>query len=132
MKVCIPVAEYCGLESQVYGHFGSAEVFAIVDTETLAVEPLSNRDQNHVHGACSPLNALAGAQPDAVLVGGIGAGALLGLRRAGIAVRLAPAGTVAEAVRLFKEGKLQELEASTCAGHGGTSGCHCSHGVQPA
>jgi predicted Fe-Mo cluster-binding NifX family protein len=127
MKVCIPVAEYCGLESQVYGHFGSAEAFAVVDTETLAVERLSNRDQEHVHGACSPLNALAGAQPHAVLAGGIGAGALSGLQRAGIAVYLAPNGTVAEAVRLFKDGKLRELGASTCAGHGGSSGCHCSH-----
>ena len=126
MKVCIPVAEYCGLESQVYGHFGSAETFAIVDTETMAVEPLSNRDQDHVHGACSPLNALAGARPDAVLVGGIGAGALSRLLQAGIIVCIAPEGTVAEAVRLFKEGKLHVLETSTCAGHG-ASGCHCSH-----
>ena len=126
MKVCVPVAEYCGLESQVYGHFGSAASFAVVDTETMEVAQLSNRDQVHVHGACSPLNALAGAKPDVVLVGGIGLGALSGLRQAGIIVCIAPEGTVAEAVRLFKEGELQELEASTCACHG-ASGCHCSH-----
>lgn len=127
MKICIPVADYCGLESPVYGHFGSAEAFAVVDGDTMAVERLSNRDQAHVHGACSPLNALAGTQVQAVLVGGIGYGALNGLRQAGVEVYLAPGGTVAEAVRLFKEGKLQRLEASTCAGHGGASGCHCSH-----
>ena len=127
MKVCIPVAEYCGLESQVYGHFGSAESFAVVDAETMAVERLSNRDQVHVHGACSPLKALAGVKPDVVLVGGIGPGALFGLRQAGIVVCRVPEGTVAEAMRLFSEGKLQEMEASTCAGHGGPSGCQCSH-----
>ena len=127
MKICIPVADYCGLESPVYGHFGSAEAFAVVDGDTMAVERLLNRDQAHAHGACSPLSALAGARVHAVLVGGIGYGALNGLRQAGVEVYLAPGGTVAEAVRLFKEGKLRRLEASTCAGHGGTSGCHCSH-----
>jgi predicted Fe-Mo cluster-binding NifX family protein len=80
MRICIPVAEYQGLESQVYGHFGSAESFVMVDTETMAVARLSNGDREHVHGACSPLAALAGARPDAVLVGGIGPGALMGLR----------------------------------------------------
>jgi predicted Fe-Mo cluster-binding NifX family protein len=128
MKVCIPVAEYRGLESPVYGHFGSADCFALVDTETMAVERLSNRDRAHVHGACSPVKALAGAKPNAILVGGIGTGALIGLRQAGITVCRAPSGTVADAVRLFKAGELEELNAeATCAGHAGQSACHCQH-----
>jgi len=128
MKIAIPVAEYCALESQVYGHFGSADCFVLVDTETMTVERLSNRDRAHVHGACSPMKALADAKPHAVLVSGIGPGALIGLRQAGITVCRAPAGTVADAVRLFKAGQLQELdEEATCAGHEGPSACHCSH-----
>ena len=86
MKVAIPVAEDCGLESLVYGHFGSAPVFVLVDSETMSVESLGNRDQIHVHGQCSPVKALAGTKPYAVVVGGIGGGALLGLRGAGIRV----------------------------------------------
>ena len=110
MKVCIPVSEVRGLESPVHGHFGSAPAFLAVDSETLAVEVLSNGDLEHVHGACSPVRALAG------------------LRQMGIRVYLAPAGTVGQAVRLFNEGKLEELVATaTCGGHAHGPG-GCGHG----
>ena len=128
MKICIPVSEMRGLESPVHGHFGSAPGFLTVDSETLAVEAVSNGDLEHVHGACSPVRALAGAKPEAVLVGGLGAGALAGLRQLGIRVYLAPEGTVEQAVRLFTEGKLEELVATaTCAGHAHGPG-GCGHG----
>jgi len=125
MKIAIPVADYRALESQVYGHFGSAPVFALVDSETMAIEPVGNRDHGHVHGACSPLKALAGAKPDAVVVGGIGGGALMGLRAAGIKVYRCTEGTVADAVRLLKDNKLEEIdEQGVCGGHGGGHTCH--------
>jgi predicted Fe-Mo cluster-binding NifX family protein len=128
MKICIPVADDRGLESPVYGHFGSAPTFVLVDSETMTVESLGNRDQGHVHGQCSPLKALAGARPEAVVVGGIGAGALLGLRDAGIRVYRATGKTVAEVVALLKKGDLPEIGwEDTCGGHGGSSGCHHSH-----
>ncbi len=128
MKVCIPVSEQRGLESPVHGHFGSAPGFISVDAETLAVETLSNGDLGHEHGTCSPVRALAGAKPGAVLVGGLGAGALAGLRQMGIRVYLAPAGTAAQAVSLFKEGKLRELvDTATCGGHAHGHSCH-GHG----
>ena len=44
MKMCIPVSEVRGLESPVHGHFGSAPAFLAVDSETMAVETLSNGD----------------------------------------------------------------------------------------
>ena len=129
MKVCIPVAEYCGLESLVYGHFGSAPVFALVDSETMEIVPMGNQDEGHVHGQCSPVKALAGAKPDAVVVGGIGGGALMGLRQAGIKVYQATGGTVAEMVALLKNGGLKEVAPEhTCGGHGEGAGCHHSHG----
>ncbi|MBU4199967.1 MAG: NifB/NifX family molybdenum-iron cluster-binding protein [Verrucomicrobia bacterium] len=125
MKIAIPVAEYRGLESPVYGHFGSAAAFALVDAETLAVAPLANRDQGHIHGACSPINALAGAKPDAVIVNGIGAGALLGLHSAGIKVYRFAGGTVAEAVRQLQAGALPEMdENAVCVGHADGHTCH--------
>ena len=124
MKICIPIADNKGLESPVYGHFGSAPLFVEVDTDRLSVEPLSNHDHGHAHGACHPMKALAGRKPDAVVVGGIGPGALTGLRQAGIPVYLAPGGTVADIVQLFKTGKLQELTGqASCGGH--QAGCGC-------
>lgn len=128
MKVCIPVAEYCGIKSSVYGHFGSAPSFALVDSGTMAVEELSNRDKEHVHGACNPVKALAGHKIDAILVGGIGPGALAGLRAAGIAVFLCPQGiSVADAVRQLESGELEGLDQdATCGGHSASGGCGCS------
>ena len=125
MKIAIPVADYRALESPVYGHFGSAPVFALVDSETMSIEPIGNRDHDHVHGACSPLKALAGAKPDVVIVGGIGGGALMGLRAAGIKVYRCTEGTVADAVRLLKDNKLEEIDdTGACSGHGGGHTCH--------
>jgi predicted Fe-Mo cluster-binding NifX family protein len=125
MKVCIPVAEYCGLESPVYGHFGSAPAFALVDCETMSVELLGNQNQEHVDGQCRPMKALAGLTPDAVVVGGIGAGALRGLLGAGIRVYRCGGDTVADAVRLLKNGELPEMqEDDACTGHAGGYSCH--------
>lgn len=129
MKVAIPVAEYRGLDSVVYGHFGSAPVFVLVDSETMSVEVLGNADQIHEHGQCSPMKALAGAMPDVIVVGGIGGGAVNGLRQAGIRVFQSPGGTVAEALSLLQSGQLREVVGQgTCAGHGEGSGCGHSHG----
>jgi predicted Fe-Mo cluster-binding NifX family protein len=125
MKVCIPIEEYRGLNSTVYGHFGSAPVFALVDTATLAVEPLNNRDEHHQHGACSPLKAMGGHAVNAVIVGGIGAGAIRGLHAAGIDVFQFVDGTVAEAVKQFKAGTLRTLGlGQACAGHAAGNSCH--------
>ena len=125
MKIAIPVADYRGLESAVYGHFGSAPTFALVDSETMSVEAMGNQNQAHVHGACSPMKALAGARPDAVIVGGIGTGALLGLRSAGMKVYCSLGGTVAQAVSQLKAGELAEMdERGACAGHSEGHSCH--------
>jgi hypothetical protein len=80
MMIAFPVEEYRGLESQIYGHFGSAPSFLLLDSETMAVENLTNADQNHIHGMCSPMKALAGRKVDAVVVGGIGMGASTDLK----------------------------------------------------
>ena len=118
MKVCLPISKNLGLESPVHGHFGSAPGFLAVDTETLTAEAILNANLGHAHGGCSPVQALAGHKPEAVLVGGLGAGALAGLRRMGVRVYLASPGTAAEAVAQFKAGKLPELtDAATCGGH---------------
>lgn len=66
--------------------FGSAPVFLVVDTESRAIASVVNRDQHHTHGACNPMRALDDQRVDAVVVGGIGAGALGKLNQLGITV----------------------------------------------
>jgi len=60
VKIAFPTQDDLGLESQVYGHFGSANNFIVVDTETDACETVNNRDREHAHGQCQPLAALGG------------------------------------------------------------------------
>jgi predicted Fe-Mo cluster-binding NifX family protein len=124
MKLCFPIEKNEGLDSKVFGHFGSAPMFLVVNTDADQVAEVINRDLHHAHGACSPVAALGGQAVDAVVVGGIGGGALAGLTRAGIRVFAAGALTVSENVALVRRGALSAWEAGrTCGGHGHGGGC---------
>jgi predicted Fe-Mo cluster-binding NifX family protein len=125
MKVCFAVEKDEGSNSIVYGHFGSAPAFVMVDTEKDSVTTIGNRDLNHEHGACNPFQAIGGQPVDAVVVGGIGAGAINGLNARGIQVYRAMAETVGQNMGLFKEGKLPVLTVQhACSGHtAGGGGC---------
>jgi len=124
MKLCFPVKEASGLESEVYGHFGSAPVFVIVDSSTKEATVVPNGDRHHAHGMCNPVGALEGREVDAVVVGGIGGGALMKLNRAGISVYKSMAATVLENMELFGLQKLPLFQPGhVCGGHSGA----CSH-----
>jgi predicted Fe-Mo cluster-binding NifX family protein len=123
MKVCFPVQNDEGVESQVYNHFGSAPVFIVIDTEKTEVQRISNRDLHHVHGACNPIMALGGQKMDALVVGGIGGGALMKLNAMGVKVYGAEAKTVKDNLGLLKEKKLQEISMDrSCRAHEGGCG----------
>ncbi|MDL2268385.1 diguanylate cyclase [Desulfosarcina sp. OttesenSCG-928-A07] len=122
MKIAFPVTENNGLNSEVYGHFGSAPLFIFMETDTGEISAVDNPDQHHEHGACNPMAALGGTKVDGVVVGGIGGGALKKLNADGITVYRAVEGTVDKNARLFKEGKLPVFDTHHTCGH--------HHGVQ--
>jgi predicted Fe-Mo cluster-binding NifX family protein len=123
MKVGFAVQSDQGIESKVFDHFGSSPAFIIVDTEGRDVLTVSNRNLDHVHGACNPVMALDGKSVDAMVVGGIGAGALAKLNALGIRVYGAGAPTVKENLTLLNENKLQELSPyHACRAHQGECG----------
>jgi predicted Fe-Mo cluster-binding NifX family protein len=124
MKLCFPVQANNGIESEVYGHFGSAPMFVVVDMEANNISAINNRDMHHVHGACNPINALDGQNVDAIIVGGIGGGALMRLNQAGISVYKAMGLTVKDNLDLLNSGKLPVFQPGhVCAGDAGG----CSH-----
>jgi predicted Fe-Mo cluster-binding NifX family protein len=124
MKVCFPVQKDEGMDSTVYNHFGSAPVFVVVDTETSNLSAINNRDQHHAHGACNPMKALDNQKVDAIVVGGIGAGALTRLNQMGIMVHRSQAATVRENVDLYTSKSLPELTLQgCCGGHSKDGGC---------
>jgi predicted Fe-Mo cluster-binding NifX family protein len=125
MRIAFPVQEDRGLESPVYGHFGSAPLFMVLDSANGSFKSIGNTDAHHVHGQCQPIKALGGTPVDLVVVGGIGAGALMKLQNLGIKVFRAVEGSVEENFNLLKSNQLPEFVANmTCAGHQGGHGCH--------
>jgi predicted Fe-Mo cluster-binding NifX family protein len=123
MKLCFPVEKDEGLDSRVFGHFGSAPAFLIIDTVSREKKTVTNNDQHHAHGMCSPLSALSGEQVDAIIVCGIGAGALSKLARSGIQVFKAVEGTVSGNMALFELSHLNRFDPGhICKGQEG-----CAH-----
>jgi predicted Fe-Mo cluster-binding NifX family protein len=124
MKIAFPTEDDRGVDSLVYGHFGSARCFIVVESKDETVKTAVNQDAEHQHGQCKPLQALGGNSVDAVVVGGIGKGALSKLLAAGIKVYRAVEGTVQENLKLIKSGRLPEFTLDqTCAGHGTHGAC---------
>jgi predicted Fe-Mo cluster-binding NifX family protein len=124
MKICFPVQTDEGIESAVYNHFGSAPIFVVVDTDTNVLATINNRDQHHTHGACNPMKALDNQKVDAIVVGGIGAGALTRLNQMGIVVHRSRAATVRENMSMFTSKSLPELTLQgCCGGHSDDGGC---------
>lgn len=122
MKVCFPVKSNEGLKSIPYNHFGTAPLFVICDTETEEVKALNNGDLGHEHGKCQPIKALSGEVVDAVIVGGIGAGAITKLNSMGIKVYKSIEGNVHENLDAYKKNELVQFSQNHTCNHDG-----CSH-----
>jgi ArsR family transcriptional regulator len=122
VQICFPVEVDKGLESEVFGHFGSAPFFVVFDTQAKSVYTINNQDLGHVHGMCNPLKALNGKRVDAIVVGGIGAGAINKLNEMGIKVFKSLNGSVQENLGFFETNTLTEMTVKqACGGHEG--GC---------
>lgn len=122
MKICIPVELNEGLESKPFGHFGSAPMFLVYNSENKELSKLYNGDLEHEHGKCQPIKALLGNVVDAVIVGGIGQGAIVKLNSMGVKVYKANADTVGQNIKLFEENKLEEFPSNHTCSHDG-----CGH-----
>lgn len=122
MKVCFPVKSNEGINSIPFNHFGSAPEFIIVNLEDNSVSSVNNGDLGHEHGKCQPIKALSGETVDAVIVGGIGQGAISKLNSMGIKVYRSEEGTIEENIKSLNEGKLQEFSSNHSCNHHG-----CGH-----
>ena len=118
MFVCIPIEENKGLDSVVCAHFGSTPEFLIVDTDSSSCRAIINKNQHHGHGMCAPIASLEGERIDAIVVGGIGMGALNKLTTAGMRVFMAEHETVKETIAAFTAGSLKPVQpGQACAHH---------------
>ena len=129
MNICIPVNADHGIASPVCAHFGSAPFFLIVDPENGACRAIPNRNLHHAHGQCQPLMAIQGEDIEAIVVGGIGMGALNTLLAAGLQVYAAQYPTVELTLAAFKAGQLRAMSPeAACRRHGQSQGPDRAHG----
>jgi len=123
MKIAFPVEKNNGLDSELYGHFGSAPCFVIVDAESGVPERMANDQQEHAHGQCQPTAGLSERSVQAVICAGMGMRAIQKLNEIGISVYVAgDSRTIREALDEFKAGRLPLFQpGDACQQH---HGCH--------
>jgi predicted Fe-Mo cluster-binding NifX family protein len=117
MKLCFPVEQNDGLASSVYSHFGSAPAFLIFDTNSKEEIIIDNSNKDHVHGACNPIQTIGGSNVDAIIVGGIGGGAISKLNANNIKVFQSVQGSVQLNIDLFNTALLRELTIKDACTH---------------
>ncbi len=118
MQICFPITKDQGLDSDVNSHFGSAPMFLLYDTETSEHIVQTNENLNHAHGGCNPSIALGRKKVDTVVVGGIGARAIVKFNALGIKVYKSIGGSAQANIDAFQKQSLSELTSEhACGGH---------------
>jgi predicted Fe-Mo cluster-binding NifX family protein len=117
-----------GLSGNVSGHFGHTPFFVVAELsggEILSARTVTS--PGHGQGCTMP-GFVGQLGVNAVLVGGIGAGAVNGLGARGIEVVAGAAGNAGDALKAFATGTLARGEPG-CGGHGSHAhGCDHHHG----
>ena len=108
MRIAIPYEN-----GEIFLHFGRSERFKLYDVENGAVtsSQVVGADGNG-HGALAGFLKAAGT--DALICGGIGAGARTALQEAGIRLYAGVNGSADEAAKALAEGKLQYDPDARC------------------
>ena len=88
VRIAVPSEGTGGLDGLRAGHFGHCDVFTLVDVENGAIKEVSIlANKEHVQGGCMvPVNLLAEAKVQQLIVGGIGMRPLQGFNQVGIDV----------------------------------------------
>lgn len=117
MKLCIPVLENHGLESNLSPHFGKAPAHLVVDSETRQILSALERSER-AEGECAPITEMAKRGVEAVVCGGLGQGAFARLQAQGIQVFRTEHKTVANLLADLSRQALAPMDpAGLCAGH---------------
>ena len=110
MKVCFPVAENKGLNSEFFSHFASSPLFLIVDSISGDVETIENYDPQAPEKGCNPFAALQGRNLDAIVVDAIGDAVHQTMNMCGFRVYSANTSNLQQLVEALKNEQLEEIE----------------------
>jgi predicted Fe-Mo cluster-binding NifX family protein len=118
MKVCIS-STGTDLASPIDPRFGRATCLLVVDSRSGEVRHLENATGG-AHGAgVQAARSVIASGAAAVVTGQIGPRAFDVLSAAGIAIYLAPSGSVAGAIQDLDAGRLEEITAASGPAHAG-------------
>lgn len=131
MKVCIPTMGDKGLNEQVGEHFGRVPTYTIVDTETGEVQIIQNTT-THMGGTGYAPDLIQSRGAEVMLCSGVGRKAIQMFEEKSIMVYVGASGIVADAINMWKAGKLQAATNETACqqhafrgdGHGDGHGHH--------
>ncbi len=119
MKIAV-TAKGDTLSSEVDPRFGRAAYFIIVEIETMDFSAIANENLAAAGGAgISSAKLVIDAGAEAVLTGNCGPNAQRTLNAANVKLYTGVTGTVAEAIELFKGGKLTESTEPNVQSHFG-------------
>jgi predicted Fe-Mo cluster-binding NifX family protein len=129
MKIAVSAAG-ATLDTPVDPRFGRCANFLIVDTDTMAFEAFGN-DAGALGGGAGIQAAqfVASKGVSGVLTGNVGPNAMRTLSAAGVKVYTGATGTVADAVKAFKDGRLSGTSGATVEDHYGMQGGGMGRGM---
>jgi predicted Fe-Mo cluster-binding NifX family protein len=117
MKICVPTMGNAGMDERVGEHFGRVPTYTVYDTETEEITVMNNTSE-HAGGVGLPAEILAKAGINTMLCGGLGSRAISLFEQSGVMVYVGASGTVADAINMWKAGKLQPATSETaCQQH---------------
>ena len=118
MNVCIPIVKDEGLASRISPHFGMAPCFLFVDSETRSFRAMANERAGQRGNGREVADRLLAEHVDAVVVAGIGPGAMSHLERFGARLYGASTRSVADVLEELSKGTLSPLTPDSPLVHG--------------
>ncbi len=110
------------LDDAVDPRFGRCANFIIVETETMAIQAITNDNASASGGAgIQAAQRVAEHDVEVVLTGNCGPNAFRTLEAAGIKVAPGVSGTIRDAIEAFKSGSLSATDRPTVESHAGTA-----------
>lgn len=120
MKIAITASGDSGFEAEVDSHFGRAQYFVIIDTETREKEFITNSGIDEAGGAgVKAAQIIADQKVDALITGNLGPKAFSALQTTDIKLFKFDNGTIKKAVDDFNQGNLSQFSAPTNDAHSG-------------
>lgn len=111
------------INAPVDAHFGRCPYFVYVDPDTMTVEAEANSGLQASGGAgIAAAQQITDKKATAVLTGSCGPNAFNVLNAAGVEVYAGASGTVADAVKQYRDGSLQAMSSPNATSHSGMGG----------